>query len=303
MLKKGRSTLFLPKGSNPASTKLQRFWLGELRGAANGQKGLPSMRYNEVASQITSLSNNERLDFIARAARLKAAVDALTAEEVLEHLDYSGLIPECFGHGSSDEKLYAKYCDALLARALRELGLKARSILEGTDAAPVSANGDDYSIVGDAKAFRLSRPPMHQKDFSVEAINKCRKGATFAFLVCPLYQYPSKPNQIYELAVKFNVTLLSYTHIGFMIKRGPEPRPSLKGIWKEIIDRGSIQGELQRRKRRRQEGSWRVGKSLKGMRDPDSYWRAFDRAMLAWAIGNEAMWEEARQAAAAPVPP
>ena len=257
------------------------------------------MRYDEVASQITSLSNDERLDFTGRAARLKTAVDASTAEEVLEHLDYAGLIPECFGHGSSDEKLYAKYCDALLARALRELRLKARSILEGTDAAPVSANGDDYSIVGDAKAFRLSRPPMHQKDFSVEAINKCRKGATFAFLVCPLYQYPSKPNQIYELAVKFNVTLLSYTHIAFMIKRGPEPRPSLKGIWKEIIDRGSIQGELQGRKRGPAEGSWRVGKSLKGTRDPDSYWRALDRAMLAWAGANEAMWEEARQAASA----
>ena len=126
------------------------------------------MRYDEVVSVMCSPSNDERLDFTARANRLKVSADALTVEEVLEHLDYAGVIPESFGHDSSEEMLYAKYCHALLARALRVLGLKARSILDRVSAADVSANGDDYSIVGNAKAFRLSRPPKHQKDFNVK---------------------------------------------------------------------------------------------------------------------------------------
>jgi type II restriction enzyme len=249
------------------------------------------MRYDEVVSLICSPSNDERLDFTARANRLKVAADALTVEEVLEHLDYAGVIPESFGQDSSEEMLYTKYCNALLARALRELGLKAR-----TDAADVSANGDDYSIVGNAKAFRLSRPPKHQKDFAVEALNKRRKGANFACLVCPLYQYPDKGSQIYELAAKCNVTLLSYSHLAFMIKRGPQPRPSLRDIWKEIIDRGSIKRKLQLRKVGSPEGYWR---RVKGNTDPGTYWRALDMAMLAWAGANEAQWEEARRAASA----
>jgi hypothetical protein len=249
------------------------------------------MRYDEVVSLISSPSNDERLEFTARANRLKVAADALTVEEVLEHLDYVGVIPESFGHDSGEEMLYAKYCNALLARALRELGLEAR-----VDAVEVFANFDDYSLVGDAKAFRLSRPPKHQKDFGVEALNKRRKGARFACLVCPLYQYPSKGNQIYELAAECNVTLLSYAHIAFMIKRGPEPRPSLRDIWKEIIDRGSIERKLQLRKVGSPEGYWR---RVKGNKDPGTYWRALDRAMLIWAGANEAQWEEARRAASA----
>jgi type II restriction enzyme len=143
------------------------------------------MRY-EVASLIISPSNVS-LDFTARLNRLKVAVDTATVEEVLKHLDYAGVIPECFGRDSSEEMLYAKYCQALLARALRELGLKARSILDRVGAADVSANGDDYSIVGNAKAFRLSWHPKHQKDFNVEGLHKWRKGANFACLVCRLY--------------------------------------------------------------------------------------------------------------------
>jgi type II restriction enzyme len=198
------------------------------------------MRYDEVVSLISSPSNDERLDFTARANRLKVAVDALTVEDVLEHLAYAGVIPESFGDDSSEEMLYAKYCNALLARALRELGPKARA-----DAADVLANGDDYSLVGDAKAFRLSRRPKHKQDFNVEALNRRRKGARFACFVCPLYQYPSKGSQIYELAAECNVVLLSYTHMAFMIKRGPEPRPSLRDIWE-------------------------VGRRLKGNRDGDT---------------------------------
>jgi hypothetical protein len=65
--------------------------------------------------------------------------------------------------------------------------------------------------------------------------------------------------------------------MAFMIKRGPEPRPSLRDIWE-------------------------VGRRLKGNRDTDTYWRALDAAMVTWAGANKAQWEEARQAAFARLP-
>ena len=36
-------------------------------------------------------------------------------------------------------------------------------------------------------------------------------------LVAPLMQYPTSKSQIYEQAIKRNVTLLSYTHLHFLL--------------------------------------------------------------------------------------
>ena len=73
------------------------------------------------------------------------------------------------------------------------------------------------SIVGDAKAFRLSRTAKNQKDFKVQALDDWRKSNTYACLVSPLYQYPQRASQIYEQAIERNVTLLSYTHLKFLL--------------------------------------------------------------------------------------
>jgi type II restriction enzyme len=44
-----------------------------------------------------------------------------------------------------------------------------------------------------------------------------RKKNNFALLVAPLMQYPINRSQIYEQAVRRNVTLLSYTHLHFLL--------------------------------------------------------------------------------------
>ena len=57
----------------------------------------------------------------------------------------------------------------------------------------------------------------NQKDFKVQALNDWRKSNTYACLVSPFYQYPQRANQIYEQAIERNVTLLSYTHLKFLL--------------------------------------------------------------------------------------
>lgn len=190
------------------------------------------MKFSEVLGRINGLSTDSSLSFLNRANQLEAELDTCSTEEVLEHLECVGVIPESFEHDSTEEKLYAKYCDALLARSLRELGLDAHMLSERSGAADVRARGDDYELVGDAKAFRLSRTAKNQKDFKVEALNQWRGGADYACLVGPLYQYPSTNSQIYAQAIRYNVTLLSYTHLDFMIRSGRVDHKALAELWR-----------------------------------------------------------------------
>jgi hypothetical protein len=189
------------------------------------------MKFNQVLKTIAILSTDSSLSFLDKAGQLEAELSNCSTEEILEHLEYVGVIPESFGHDSTEEKLYAKYCDALLARALRELGLDARMLSERSGAADVRAVGYNYELVGDAKAFRLSRTAKNQKDFKVEALNQWREGANYACLVGPLYQYPSTNSQIYAQAIRYNVTLLSYIHLDFMIRSGRVDNQALAELW------------------------------------------------------------------------
>jgi len=72
------------------------------------------------------------IDFVDRLAKIPNAFDELeklifqfSHEELQEALLECGVIPELFAHDSSQEKLWAKYCDILLALTLNGLGLNA----------------------------------------------------------------------------------------------------------------------------------------------------------------------------------
>ena len=189
------------------------------------------MKYNEVTAKIFEVCQNPDLNFTARGDAVESALNTCTPEEIIEHLEYSGVIPECFGHDSTEEKVFAKYCDALLSRALRDLGLDASTIKERADAADVEAKGNEYTLVGDAKAFRLSRTAKNQKDFKIEALNSWRKGADYACLVGPLNQFPNTNSQIYLQAITYNVTILSFVHLVFLLKNPPENIDDLQKLW------------------------------------------------------------------------
>jgi HindIII restriction endonuclease len=109
--------------------------------------------------------------------------------------------------------------------------MRSTVIEERADSADVIAETVNYRLVGDAKAFRLSRTAKNQKDFKVEALNSWKKGADYACLVCPLYQYPTKTSQIYDQAIRYNVTLLSFTHLGFLLRAESLNQKEFDKIW------------------------------------------------------------------------
>lgn len=143
---------------------------------------------------------------------------AMTKQQTLDFNLEVGAIPEIFNHDSSEEKLWSKLSDVVLAKCLSLIGLESSVIKARADSADVIAHSDNYSMVADAKAFRLSRTAKNQKDFKVEALSGWRGDNDYALLVCPIYQYPSRSSQIYKQAITKNVCLLSYVHINYMIE-------------------------------------------------------------------------------------
>ena len=149
--------------------------------------------------------------------QLEHSFAALSIDQLSRELLVCGIIPEQFAHDSSAEKLWAKLCDILLADTLRHLNIEATVLRARGDSADVFGKAVDYTLVGDAKAFRLSRTAKNQKDFKVSALDDWRRTNTFACLIAPLYQFPTNKSQIYLQAEQKNVTLLSYVHLKFLL--------------------------------------------------------------------------------------
>jgi type II restriction enzyme len=98
---------------------------------------------------------------------------------LIDHLRLCGNIPELYAHDSSEEKLYAKYTDSLLAEVFKAVGLRSHVITERADAADVEVFATSYSFVADAKSFRLSRTAKNQKDFKMTHTTTEKKAAMF----------------------------------------------------------------------------------------------------------------------------
>ena len=131
-----------------------------------------------------------------------------------------GIIPECIQHDSKEEKLFSKASDIVLARAFSELGLKTSVLQERSDSADVTAESKiyGYTLVADAKAFRLSRTAKNQKDFKITALSGWRRKNDYAVLCSPYFQYPAKASQIYAQALTHNVCLFSWEHLIFLLE-------------------------------------------------------------------------------------
>lgn len=153
----------------------------------------------------------------------------LSKEDLSSELVEVGILPEFFDHDSSEEKIWSKYSDIMLAKALTYLGFRAEVIKMRGNSADVFAKSQDYTIVGDAKCFRLSRTAKNQKDFKIDALDNWRGTDNYAVLVAPLYQYPLDKSQIYAQAISGNVTLLSYTHLKLLLDSNLQL--DLKPLW------------------------------------------------------------------------
>jgi type II restriction enzyme len=151
---------------------------------------------------------------------LQTLIFGLKKEEIIPIITDIGAIPEDIGHDSSEEKLYAKVSDIVLAKCFQELGLKAVVTKERANCADVAAKSQfhNYSLVGDAKSFRLSRTAKNQKDFKVKSMADWRGDSDYSVLVCPYYQYPKSRSQIYGQALNDNITLFSWEYLSILLE-------------------------------------------------------------------------------------
>ena len=182
---------------------------------------------------LSIIHNSEGKNFDDTCRMLEKCINS--GKSFINTLRQIEIIPESIPHDSTAEKLFAKASDLVLARAFRELGLKSVVMRERSDSADVLAESGlfGYSLVSDAKVFRLSRTAKNQKDFKVSALSEWKKDSDFAVLCAPYFQYPTHNSQIYSQALINNVCLLSWEHLIFFIENGikESENVNLSAIW------------------------------------------------------------------------
>lgn len=176
------------------------------------------MKFDELCGQINHLS--AILSFQEASTQFERIIFGLSKKEFVPLITEIGIIPEVIVHDSKEEKLYSKVSDIVLAKCFYELGLKATVLAERSNSADIFAESihHNYSLIGDAKSFRLSRTAKNQKDFKVESMAHWRKDNDYAVLVCPYFQYPKARSQIYGQALDHNISLFSWEYFSILLK-------------------------------------------------------------------------------------
>lgn len=161
------------------------------------------------------IRENSSLDFATASNKLQNILFDISRTDVMSLITEIGIIPEDIGHDSSEEKLYTKTSDIILAKALKEMNFEVVVLRERSNCADIIAQSKyhSYSLVGDAKAFRLSRTAKNAKDFKVDSMIHWREDNDFSVLVCPYFQYPKNNSQIYRSALNGNVALFSWEYL------------------------------------------------------------------------------------------
>lgn len=191
--------------------------------------------FNDLVKMIKSVSVTD--DFKSATDKIRNYIDSISVDDFKSIVREIETIPENIEHDSTEEKLYSKASDIVLARCFRLLGLASRALDERADSADIiaeSISGYNYSLVADAKCFRLSRTAKNQKDFKVSNLSDWRGSENeYAVLVAPYFQYPQSTSQIYSKALENNVCLLSWEHISILLEKGVRETDSmsLESLW------------------------------------------------------------------------
>lgn len=192
------------------------------------------MNYIDLRSLIRDNSN---LDFSTASNNLQSILFDISRIDVLSLITEIGIIPEDIGHDSSEEKIYAKVSDILFAKALKEMNFEVTVLRERSNCADIIAQSKyhGYSLVGDAKAFRLSRTAKNAKDFKVDSMVHWREDNDFSVLACPYFQYPKSNSQIYRSALNGNVSLFSWEYLYIILSEDIKESEdvNLRELWNQ----------------------------------------------------------------------
>lgn len=196
-------------------------------------KGGVNMSFNHFIDTIIELSVTRK--FAEASEEIKRYVNELDRQTVIDIVKEIGIIPERIEASSSSEKLFSKASDCILARCFSELGMPSIAVNERGNSADIIARSiHGYTLVADAKTFRLSRTAKNQKDFKIDTLSNWRGSEhDFALLVAPYFQYPNTVSQIYSSALDKQVCLLSWEHILFLLENNvmESDTLSLEAIW------------------------------------------------------------------------
>jgi type II restriction enzyme len=192
--------------------------------------------YNEFYRiAVKNKRRNEKGTFEASTDLIQTLVFSLSKKELIPLITEIGAIPKDIKPDSSEEKLYTKVSDIVLAKCFHELGLNATVNKERANCADILAKSvfHNYSLVGDAKSFRLSRTAKNAKDFKVKSMADWKGDNDYSILVCPYYQYPKSKSQIYGQALNDNVALFSWEHLAILLENTiPEnAEVNLSNLW------------------------------------------------------------------------
>jgi type II restriction enzyme len=221
--------------------------------------------------EIRNLSGNFINDTEKLEKELEEEIRLNGNAALIDHLRLCGNIPESYGHDTSEEKLYSKYNDNLLALTFSSLGLKSLVLKERGDFADVEAFAKDYSFVADAKAFRLSRTAKNQKDFKVQALHGWKKGKPYAMVVCPIYQLPNTSSQIYQQATARNVCIFTYSHLSLLLSFSEiESKAKAEHLLSEIFE---------------------IIPSLNPSKSAIDYWLAINKTIINFSKKIKPLWE------------
>lgn len=221
--------------------------------------------------EIEKLSGNFESDSSNVENELKSEIGEGGITTLLNHLRLCSDIPESYSHDSSEEKLYSKYTDALLCESFKQLGLKSYVLKERGDAADVDAYAKNYSLVADAKAFRLSRTAKNQKDFKVQAMDGWRRDKDYAMVVCPIYQLPNTKSQIYEQASTRNVCIFTYSHLSMLL------------TYSELTNKADAEDLLHL--------ILKAVDALNPSKDAYAYWYSLNKTMLDYSPKMNELWK------------
>ena len=212
--------------------------------------------------EIVKISGHFGQDSSRIEAELSSEIKKDGTVALLDHLHLCGAIPERYGHDSSEEKLYSKYTDSLLSSAFTHLGLTSLVLTERADAADVEAVAKNYSLVGDAKVFRLSRTAKNQKDFKIEAMHGWKRGKPHAIVICPIYQLPTRTSQIYQQSIARNVCIFSYAHLAVLVRVADSlGKAAAESLLLKVL---------------------KCAEELNPTKDSVAYWTCINRTMLAY---------------------
>lgn len=176
-----------------------------------------------------------KLDFKSQSEIIEKFIDDQDRDGIIELVRFIGVLPESIKASSSQEKLFSKAGDIILAKSLCLLNLNSKPLEQRGNAGDVVALSIEYNygIIADAKSFRLSRTAKNQKDFKVKALSDWRKDKDYAVLTAPFFQYPNNKSQIYKQSLEENVLLFSWEHLSIMLQLGLSENDSfsLEQLW------------------------------------------------------------------------